>query len=108
MRIHHATGRMKIVTPCERVQPTCIGVRNGELVWEGQAMPRWQMEMFRVAVNWFADFFPRWCELYKHEMERSDFDPSGFMLPTLKTATKDRLSQMRRMYPRRKHYKEAL
>jgi hypothetical protein len=39
---------MKITTLCERIQPTVVGVDGkGELIWEGQAMPRWQMEMFK-------------------------------------------------------------
>lgn len=48
MKIHAGTGTMKVVTNCERVQPTCAGLdAKGEIVWEGRAMSRWQMEMFR-------------------------------------------------------------
>lgn len=41
-------AKMRIVTNCDRVQPTAAGVdKNGELIWEGRTMPRWQQELFR-------------------------------------------------------------
>ena len=56
------TPKMKIVTTCERIQPTVVGVdHNGELIWEGRAMEEWQMIMFPV-INWFREFFSRWSE----------------------------------------------
>jgi hypothetical protein len=91
---------MPIVTKIERVQPFTTGVNSkGELVWEGREMPRWQMELLRVAVDHFGEFFTHWLEVYKYEGRREEFrDDDGF-LAKCKSATKERLAEMRRMYP---------
>lgn len=58
MKIHPPTATMKIVTKCERVQPTAAGLdANGELVWEGLTMPRWQQELFRKEYHISAEEF---------------------------------------------------
>lgn len=101
MKIHKPTAKMNVVTNCERVQPCVAGVNEkGELVWEGRAMPRWQMEMLRVAVNWFSDFFTRWCELARQDL---DIEDDNIMLPSLRAESKERLAELRRMYPRPRH-----
>jgi len=93
---------MGIRTACERVQPYCAGINaQGELVWEGREMPRWQMEMFRIAVDFFAPFMRHWLELRKYESEMEEFRPEDGYLAELKATTPGRLNEMRRMYPRR-------
>ena len=55
------TGQMKIVTKCERVQPTVVGVDSrGELIWEGKEMPDWQKAMFLV--RYVGDFAGHWLK----------------------------------------------
>lgn len=77
MTAHKPSAAMKIVTTCERIQPTCAGVdANGELVWEGRAMARWQMEMFKVAVNWFGGMLTRWLEVTNYQTDLEEFDPT--------------------------------
>lgn len=68
MRLHGPTATMKIVTIIERVQPTtCADLdANGELVWEGQAMPRFQMAMFPVP-QYAGDFLAYWKKLQIRE-----------------------------------------
>jgi hypothetical protein len=100
MKIHEATGKMKVVTNCERVQPTCAGTdANGEIIWEGRTMPRWQMEMFRFIPNIWGEFFRRWIEVRKFETKLEEFRPEDGHSDALKTATPERLKEMRRMYP---------
>jgi hypothetical protein len=61
---------MKIVTKCERIQPTCVGTAaNGEPIWEGREMPRWQMEMLRL--KYYGDFMAHW-------IKRRFFESTGF------------------------------
>lgn len=61
---------MAIVTKCERIQPTCVGTAaNGEPIWEGREMPRWQMEMFRL--RYYGDFMAFW-------MKKRFYDITGF------------------------------
>ena len=100
MRTHKPTGRMKVVTTCERIQPFVTGTnKKGELVWEGRAMPRWQMEMMRVAVNWWGDFFTRWCELVKYETKLEDFNDTGSILSNWLAKSKEQLAALKRQYP---------
>lgn len=59
MKIHQPTAKMKKVSGVERIQPTVVGLnKNGELVWEGRAMARWQMLMFPV--RYVGDFIAHW------------------------------------------------
>ncbi len=91
---------IKIVTRCERVQPVMIGAdERGEPIWEGREMPRWQMEMFRATVNWMGEFFTRWYEVMKYELHSIDCDDEAFAHFQFKAATRDRLEEMKRMYP---------
>ncbi len=99
---------MRMVTKIERVQPTCVGVDDrGEFIWEGQPMARWQMEMFRKAMDLFqfitrTEWGSRWYELAKYETERRDQDDAEKAYFHLKAESKERLAEMRRMYPARK------
>jgi hypothetical protein len=108
MKIHKPSAAMKIVTKCERVQPTCVGIdKNGELIWEGRTMPRWQQEMFRKALDLFhfiarTAFGSRWYELAKYEAQQADQDEADKAFFHLKAESKERLEEMRRMYPKRK------
>ena len=59
MRIHQPTATMNVITKCERVQPTCVGVGpTGDLIWEGRQMARWQMIM--LPVRYAGDFMAHW------------------------------------------------
>lgn len=61
MTTHKSSGEMKIVTKCERVQPTVVGVdANGELIWEGREMPDWQKALFLV--KYAGDFLGHWMK----------------------------------------------
>lgn len=94
------TAKMKVVTSCERVQPFMAGTdANGELVWEGREMPRWQMELLRLSVNMFGEFFSRWCELMKYETKLESFRAEDSNLMSWIVMSKARLAEMRRMYP---------
>ncbi len=91
---------MKVVTKCERVQPFVVGTdEKGELIWEGQQMPRWQMEMIRVVVDWFGEFFGSWCEVYKYEFIGEEFDEKRSSLVNWIVASKERIEELKRMYP---------
>ncbi len=97
-------AQMKIVTKIERIQPVCVGVNDkGEFVWEGRAMARWQMEMIRVTVNWFGNFFTRWIELAKYETKHEDFSDTGSILTGWLATSKSRIEEMKRMYPRKRN-----
>jgi hypothetical protein len=72
MKIHKPSASMKIMTKCERIQPTCTGLNEkGELVWEGRTMAFWQMVMFRV--QYIGDFINSW-------MTRSMRDKTGLSM----------------------------
>ncbi len=107
MKIHAPSAQMKVVTKCERVQPFVVGTDSkGELVWEGQAMPRWQMEMFRIAVNVFEfitkrDLGSQWYELTKYESKIDEFGQKDSLLAEWIVASKAKLDDLRRQYPRR-------
>ncbi len=95
-------AKMKIVTAIERIQPTCVGVdANGEFIWEGREMPRWQMEMLRVEVNFFGTFFTRWMEVVKYESRHESFRDTDGMLTEWLASSKKRLEEIREMYPRK-------
>ncbi len=94
---------MKVVAKIERVQPTHAGVDDrGEIIWEGRPMARWQMEMFKTAVNWMGEFFTRWTEVFKYEAADRECDAFERAHFYYKAATKERLAEMRRMYPAKK------
>ncbi len=105
MKIHQPSGTMKIVTKCERVQPFNVGLdARGELVWEGRTMPRWQQEMFRVAVNVFEFITKRalgsqWYELTKYESRSEHFGEKDSLLAEWIVASKEKLADLRRQYP---------
>lgn len=107
MEIHKPSATMKIITKCERVQPCVAGVdANGDLIWEGRTMDHWQQEMFRVVKNIFDWLMKhplglQWNDLSKYERKLEDFDPKMSLLPNLLMETKERLNEMRRMYPRK-------
>ncbi len=74
MRFHAASGTMRMVTKIERVQPMVSGVdANGELLWEGQAMPRFQMAMFPVA-KYDGDFLGFWGKRRIYEQADIELD----------------------------------
>ncbi len=66
---------MKIVTKSERVQPTFAGTdANGEPIWEGREMPRWQQEAFRKEYHLSKEEFGMiWADLADHEREGLEF-----------------------------------
>ncbi len=91
--------KMPVVTKIERVQPFCTGINEkGEFVWEGREMPRWQMEMLRVAVDFFSEFFKRWIEVAKFESKDIEFSQDADMPTKNRVATKQWLEKTRRMY----------
>jgi hypothetical protein len=91
---------MKIVTSCERVQPCVVGMdANGDFIWEGRAMERWQMELLRLSVNYLAPFFTRWIELARHESRDLEFEAKGLEITEWLAASKAKLDSFRRMYP---------
>ncbi len=71
MKIHLPSAKMKIVTRCERIQPTCAGVdKNGDLIWEGREMAYWQKLMFRIP--YFGDFVLSWT--LRKQREQTGFE----------------------------------
>lgn len=93
-------AKMRIVTTCERIQPTCVGTDDkGEPIWEGREMPRWQMEMLRLAVDWWGEFFVRWAELSKYESRHEEFGDKASVLTNWVVASKQRIEELKRMYP---------
>ncbi len=93
---------MKVVTTCERIQPTCVGTdERGEPIWEGRPMARWQMEMFRVAVNWMSEWFTRWMEVASYQSSDRQCDNAERAHFAFKAESKERLAEMRRMYPKK-------
>jgi hypothetical protein len=70
----------------ERTQPVCTGVdAKGELVWTRIAMPRWQMEMFRVP--YVGDFMAYWMKRVfcdKTGIELEEDDGSLTLTPTVR------------------------
>jgi hypothetical protein len=105
MKIHKATAKMKVVTKCERIQPTCTGIdEKGELIWEGREMPRWQQEMFRLAIDlWHfitrTEFGSRWYEVSKYEANATEQDKSEASFFLLEAKKKESIKEMKRMYP---------
>jgi hypothetical protein len=101
---------MKIVTTCERIQPTVVGMNSkGELIWEGRAMEKWQMVTINALLGIVADVFhfvtrtewgSRWYELTKYESHQQDMDSADAAHFHLKAATPERLNELRNMYPR--------
>ena len=86
----------------ERTQPVVKGTDDkGELVWGIIAMPRWQMEMFRKAVDWYGEFFTHWLELIKYESEQRDFNPEMGYLDKNKARSKAEIHEMKLKYPRK-------
>jgi hypothetical protein len=100
MKVHAPTAKIKVVTKCERVQPVVVGIdENGEFIWEGRAMERWQMELLRRAVNFLGEFITRWSEVIKFEEEGQEFKPEDAMLRDHKVTTPAELSELRMRYP---------
>jgi hypothetical protein len=98
---------MRLTTNCERVQPWVVGVdEKGEFIWEGREMPRWQMEMFRIAVNVFEFITQRalgsqWYELAKYQSKCEDFGAKDSLIANWIVASRERLEELRRTYPRK-------
>jgi len=92
---------MKIVTPIERIQPYAAGTdKRGELLWEGRAMPRWQMEMFKAVVNWASAAYARWGEVFHFQYDGREFRAEDSLLPDEDHATtKEGIAARKRMYP---------
>ncbi len=87
----------------DRKKPILVGTNEkGELVWGFIPMARWEMEMFRVVVDWYGDLFTRWYELVKYEATQEEFNPDEPIFNSGKTATQDRMAELRRMYPRKR------
>lgn len=96
---------MPIVSNIERVQPYVVGTKpNGEFVWEGRPMPKWQMELLRFMPDMFTEFFTRWIEKKNHELKDEEFRPQDNGTWKIRTATKERISEMRRNAPAPKGY----
>jgi len=100
-------ARMKVVSKIERIQPTVIGTdERGEFIWEGREMPRWQQEMFRIAVNVFEFITKRtlgsqWYELAKHESKLDEFGQKDSLLAEWIVASKEKLDMLKAQYPRK-------
>ena len=113
MRIHAPSASMKKVTPIERVQPTCAGVdANGEIIWEGRAMARWQMEMFKRVLGWKelveTWFMTQWSELRKHEFSGEEFKQDDSLLPLSVTGkTKEAIEDRKRQYHNGKRWRHV-
>ncbi len=99
-------AKMKIVTKIERVQPTMAGVdEHGDIIWEGRAMPDWQMKMFRIFKDWEDWFYTQWGELWNYEAVGRDFNDDDSKLP-YKThgKSKDAIEARKRMYSKNKYW----
>lgn len=73
-------------------------------------MPRWQMEMFRVVVNVFQfitkrDLGSQWYELTKYESKSDEFGAKDSLIANWIVASKERLDELKQMYPRKAHRK---
>lgn len=78
---------MKVVTTCERIQPTCAGVdANGNLIWEGRAMSRWQMLMFPL--RYVGDFTSFWASKVLSEVLGIECNVSSMTLEANKKYSK--------------------
>lgn len=101
MKIHGPTAKMKIVSKIERVQPTVVGMdKKGRLIWEGRPMARWQMEMFRAAVNWAGACFARWAEVFHFQDKDREFRAEDSLLPDdVNAMPKQGIEARKRMYP---------
>lgn len=109
MKIHPVTGKMKLVTSSEKVQPTAVGVdENGELIWEGRAMASWQIslinKMIGFAFNVFAfitntEFGSRWYELSKYEGDHEAFEKESRLTQWI-MRSKEQLAELRLRHPR--------
>lgn len=101
-------ARMKIVTKIERVQPYVAGIdERGEFIWEGRTMPRWQMEMFRLFVDWAGSRYRQWIEMFYYQDSERAFRPDGSDVPDQdKAMTKAHINDRRRMYPERKQFRK--
>lgn len=105
MKYHKPSALMKIVTRCERVQPVCTGLdKNGELIWEGRTMPRWQQEMFRIALDVWTfivntPFGARWYELAKHQERDIEPDSAEKAFFLLNAATPERIKELKGKHP---------
>ena len=103
-------AKMKIVTKCERIQPTNVGVdKYGELIWEGREMARWQMEMFKTAVNWAGAQFARWSEVFHFQDKAREFRPEDSLLPDEDNATtKEGIAARKLMYHKGKKWRNVV
>jgi hypothetical protein len=110
MKIHAPSAKMTIVTKCERIQPFVSGTdEKGELVWEGRMMPRWQMEMHRLAVDICKALFSQWVSLAKHVSDRKETDGTDFVtdarLPMFEERkSREAIQEKKRAYHARKAY----
>lgn len=103
--------QIKKVTNCERIQPTCCAVTDerGELVWEGREMPRWQMEMFKVFVDWAGARIARWGEVFHLQDEDREFRPGDSLVPDdVKAMSKEGIEARKRMYRQGKKWRTAV
>lgn len=93
---------MPIKTTCERIQPYAVEMENGELTWEARTMPRWQMEMFKVFMDWAGARYARWSEVFHFQHSAREFRKSDSLLPDEdRELTKAQVEDRRRMYPRK-------
>lgn len=89
---------MKIVTKCERVQPTNVGVdERGELVWEGLTMPRWQQELFRKEYHISAEEFGHfWDHMKETQGSGGDSSTETPTEPYWDIASKEKIKQWKK------------
>lgn len=93
----------------DRKQPTVMDVNEvGEMVWGFIPMPRWQMEMVRLTPDYLSNLFTRWIELKDWESAGEEFSREGDMLTTLRGESKERLLEMKRMYPSKRKLRGEL
>ncbi len=109
MKIHQPTADMKVVTTCERVQPTNVGVdERGELIWEGRTMPRWQQEMFRkqyhISKEEFGHFWDHMAQTEGQGDESSNEKPTE---PYWAVASKEEIKRWKKWATLVKEFKKT-
>lgn len=89
---------MKIVTKCERVQPTCVGTdERGEFIWEGREMPRWQQELFRKFYHVSKEEFGHvWAQLADMEAKGVEFSKEDSHEPYWAISTKKEIEMWKK------------
>ena len=99
---------MPIKTKIERVQPFLAGVdANGEFLWEGLEMPRWQQEMFRKQYHISAEEFGHfWDHMATTEGQGGEFSTEKPTEPYWDIASKEKIEQYKKWATLVKEFKK--